>query len=94
MYSEILAAGCKSKYDPFTHSDIAFCATMGKDDYTPAGTWINYNGERSTKELVAFAKAMGMRGAFLFELSMDTMSADESTFTYELSLAVDAALRA
>lgn len=42
MYSEIQAAGFESYYDNATDSMIGYLKSEGKDNYTPAGTWVNY----------------------------------------------------
>jgi chitinase len=99
MYSEILGSGCASGahsyHDNATNTDIAYCADEADvaDNHTAVGTWISYTGVESTKALVSYAKTMGLRGVFVFDLSQDTIAADGSAFTYELTMAASAALR-
>merc|ERR1712071_741076 len=82
MYSEILAAGCPTKYDNETKSDVMYCASAGKDSYTEAGTWISYNDKKSIHEITQYTMDQGLAGIFVFDTSMDTVA--NGKFTFEL----------
>ena len=92
MYDEVLAAlggpGSTTFYDNETQSDIAYFTGVGADGYTTPGTWVSYNGERSVKAIAAYAKALGLGGAFVFEPSMDTVDSSGSTWSYTLMNAI------
>jgi len=82
MYSEILAAGCPTKYDDETKSDIMYCSSAGSDSYTEAGTWISYNDKKSIHEITEYTMNEKLAGIFVFDTSMDTVANGE--FTFEL----------
>merc|ERR1712203_544289 len=82
MYSEILAAGCPTKYDDETKSDIMYCSSAGSDSYTEAGTWITYNDKKSIHEITEYTMNEKLAGIFVFDTSMDTVQ--NGQFTFEL----------
>lgn len=86
MYSEILEAlgGSEdgSYHDTQTESDIAYMGQAGHDSYTAAGTWISYSGAKSMDSIIEYTKKNNLKGAFIFDTSMDTVSG--GTFTYKL----------
>lgn len=84
MFSETLLAGATlTDFDNETMSDIAYFAAEGADGYTPAGTWVTYTGQKSAVAIADYIVANNLGGAFAFDSSMDTMSAD-GTWTYTL----------
>lgn len=83
MYSEIQAAGCPTKYDDETKSDIMYCSSAGSDGgYTEAGTWVTYNDKKSIHEITNYVTGKGLAGVFVFDTSMDTVS--NGQFSFEL----------
>jgi len=74
MYSEILAAGCDTKFDDETKSDVMYCSSAGKDGYTEAGTWVTYNSLESIEAITQYAIDNGLAGVFAFDTSMDTVA--------------------
>jgi len=91
MYSEIRAAGCPSYYDQATKSHIAYCAEASADGYTEAGTYITYNDLDSHAEIAKYVKAKGLKGAFVFDMSEDTLDYQTNTPTYEITSLYDKA---
>lgn len=83
MFSEIEAAGFETYFDKATASMIGYLKSEGKDNYTPAGTWMSYLDTNSVKTQVEYAMSKGLGGAFSWDISMDTISGGE--FTYELT---------
>merc|ERR1711991_624241 len=84
MYSEIMAAGCDTKFDDETKSDIMYCSSAGKDGYTEAGTWVTYNGLESIEGITQYAIDNGLAGVFAFDTSMDTVAGGANGFSFKL----------
>ena len=50
------------------HQAIGFQQQAGADGgYTEAGTWLSYNNPKSVSAICAYAKKMGVGGAFAFD---------------------------
>jgi len=83
MYSEIIAAKPTNYYDATTASDIGFWPSAGADSgYTAAGTWVSYNGPKSLSTITEYVMDQGLAGIFIFDTSMDTVTAGgEWTFS-------------
>jgi len=87
MYSEILAAlGSQTEegsyHDTQSVSDIAYMTQAGADGgYTAAGTWISYSGSKSISGITEYVKKYNLAGAFIFDTSMDTLSATAAETT-------------
>merc|ERR1711865_173097 len=84
MYSEILAAGCDTSFDPETKSDVMYCSSAGKDGYTEAGTWATYNSVESIEDITQYAIDLGLAGVFAFDTSMDTVADGANGFSFKL----------
>lgn len=85
MYSEILAAAPDKVYfDNATQSNIGYFTQIGKDGYTPPGTWITYNDPKSMEAIVDYCVKMGVGGIFAFDASMDSRDPSSGAWTYEL----------
>jgi len=86
MYSEIQAAGFESYYDETTVSAIGYLTGEGADGYTPAGTWVSYSDPKVIKAQIAYTKKQGLGGAFVFDVSMDSIA--NGQFTYDITNAI------
>jgi len=75
MTSEIeaaIAGGCETYFDETTQSDIAYCKSTTQT--AAAGTWIAYQGLKSTEAVVDYAKKLGVGGFFTWDTSMDSLT--------------------
>jgi len=69
-------------FDQSTRTYISYTAEKGPDNYTPAGTWINWQGPETISAIIDFANNLGVKGAFAFDVSTDTWGGDTWTFEY------------
>jgi chitinase len=83
MYSEILAAGFQTYFDPKTKSNIGYLSQAGADGHTSAGAWVTYNDKDSMTAIANYAIEKGLAGVFAWDSTMDTVSGGQPT--YELS---------
>jgi len=83
MYSEIQFAQPTYYYDNQTQTAIGFFNSMGADGYTPAGVWISYQDTVSVQTVTQYAKNMGLKGVFIYDTSMDSVTSS-GQFTFQL----------
>ena len=86
-YFEIQEAGflANAQFDNETKTYISYIDRPGDDGgWTPANTWINYQGIDSIKAIINFAKKKGLRGAFGFDITTDSYDMSRG-WTFELT---------
>jgi GH18 family chitinase len=82
---EIEAAGFDTYFDTETQTNIGYLTQQGDDGYTWAGTWVSYQGSESITALSQFAANNKLQGIFVFDISMDIMSNERTTFTFNMT---------
>jgi hypothetical protein len=91
-YAEIEASGCPQHFDPVSNSTVMYCSENGADsNHTKAGTWVSFNDKQSVTLMAKYATATGLRGAFAYDASMDSID-PTGLFTYELMTTIGGAL--
>jgi len=93
MVSEIDEAKCQTYHDDETQSDIAYCAEDSEDKWTKAGVWISYNSQDSYKHISDYVLNQKLKGAFLFDMSMDSYDIDNEEYTFKTSNFIADALK-
>ena len=66
-------------------SNIGYLAADSADSHTMAGTWVSFNDKDSLSAIAKYVNDLGLGGAFVFDLSMDTIDYSSGAPTYELT---------
>jgi chitinase len=88
MYSEIIAAGPSYYFDDKTKTAIGYLEQDSADGWTKAGTWFTYNDKSSISAVTSYINEKNLGGAFVFDISEDSINFQSGEFTYELTKSV------